>query len=827
MVAKLFRSLMLSIAIVFSGAAWAQFTPFDSPDLNRDSVRIQEQIANEIVQAMGRPLAPGDQYRAQGETATMRGDPRGALEPFAAAFIADPRDHGAWLGYARAAQAISPRDWNERYQLQERAAVAAYQAYRTAPDAEAEAEALAALGEAQALRENWRPAIDAYKASIDRGAEQSSVARYEELRAQYGFRILGYDVDSDSASPRVCFNFSESLRARYDFTPFVAVAGASNAAVTVEDRQLCVDGLRFGDRYAIVLRQGLPSAIGEDLLANADYEVYVRDRSPQVRFTGRNYVLPRLGQDGIPVVSVNADTISVDMFRIGDRGLLGSLRSREFLSQIERYSADEIAEQRGLKVWSGELDVTPELNQEVVTAFPVLETVGALEPGVYVMTAQVKGLVAADSDWGARATQWFVVSDLGLTAFSGPDGVHVLVRSLATAEALDGVEISLIALNNEILATATADENGHVHFDPGLSRGSQGLSPALVTARLADDYGFLDLQQSAFDLSDRGVTGRPAPGPLEAYVFPERGVYRSGETVNLTALLRTATGEAAAGLPLTLVVRRPDGVEDRRASVSDQGLGGRAHAIALLSNAMRGTWRVSAHVDPNGPAVGEASFLVEDYVPERIELTLTPRDDALQPGQTAEIEVDARYLFGAPGAGLEVTGEISVTPATESGIRGLENYEVGLQDEHVESFTAEVEETTVTDSEGRALFSAAIPAIAALRPLQARIAVRVAETGGRAIERSVTLPILPDGPVIGIRKTFTELADGANATFDIVAAQPDGTRVSGQAKWDLYRVEKRYQWFRSDGRWGYEPVTTSSRVADGRIDLASGNPARI
>ena len=92
MVANLFRSLMLSIAILISGAASAQVAPFDSPDLNRDSVRVQEQIATEIEQALGRLQAPGDQYREQGETAMMRGDPRGALQPFAAAFIANPRD---------------------------------------------------------------------------------------------------------------------------------------------------------------------------------------------------------------------------------------------------------------------------------------------------------------------------------------------------------------------------------------------------------------------------------------------------------------------------------------------------------------------------------------------------------------------------------------------------------------------------------------------------------------------------------------------------------------------------------------------------------------
>ena len=45
------------------------------------------------------------------------------------------------------------------------------------------------------------------------------------------------------------------------------------------------------------------------------------------------------------------------------------------------------------------------------------------------------------------------------------------------------------------------------------------------------------------------MKGRPQPGAVEAYVFPERGVYRSGETVQVTALLRDAAGIAVPNLP--------------------------------------------------------------------------------------------------------------------------------------------------------------------------------------------------------------------------------------------------------------------------------------
>ena len=55
---------------------------------------------------------------------------------------------------------------------------------------------------------------------------------------------------------------------------------------------------------------------------------------------------------------------------------------------------------------------------------------------------------------------------------------------------------------------------------------------------------------------------------LDAFVYTERGVYRSGETVQVTTLLRDGEGMAALDVPLTLVVERPDGVEYRRAVVA-------------------------------------------------------------------------------------------------------------------------------------------------------------------------------------------------------------------------------------------------------------------
>ncbi|NIX77716.1 alpha-2-macroglobulin family protein [Microvirga terricola] len=833
----LLSRLALALCLTFAAAPALAQKAYVRTDLAADGQRLEERLKREVPAG---PRSAVDSLKAA-EGALARGDARGALPEANAAIVADPANAAGWRVMARAANAIEPRDYRERWELRERAIAAAYLAYQRSTSRNDEAASLAVLGRIFEKNELWRPALTTYRLSLDLVANTSLQSVYDSLRQTRGFRLLSNKVDSDAASPRACFLFSESLaRGRVDIAPYVAISGGKgDFAVTAEDRQICVDGLRHGERYGIVIRQGVPSTIpDETLLKSADYEIYVRDRTPSVRFTGKNYVLPRTGQQGIPVVSVNTAKLDLEVMRIGDRNLINSVHSEDFLSQLGSWTARRIASEKGQAVWTGTMDVKSELNQDVVTAFPVIEAVGALKPGVYVMFAKPSGGAAPaptgdDDDYydgSTRATQWFVVSDIGLTSFTGPDGVHVLARSLADAKPVANAELRLIARNNEVLGTAKTDANGYARFDAGLAKGQGGNAPGLVTASLAEDYGFLDLKLTAFDLSDRGVKGRVAPVGLDAYLYTERGVYRSGETVYLTSLLRDAKGVAVTGLPLTLIVKRPDGVEYRRRQVEDQGAGGRSHSIPLISGAQTGTWRVLAYADPKGQAIGETSFLVEDYVPERLELTLSPKAPVLQAGEPAEIDVNARYLYGAPGSELDVTGSMTIRAAAASAIPGFAGYQVGLTDEDFAPVQREFEESATTDASGKATIANPVQQPEVNRPLEVELTVRVGEPGGRAIARSVTLPIVPKNAAIGVKKLFreSELGNGQTATFEVIMANGDGKRLARPGpKWTLSKVRRNYQWFFQNGRWSYEAVKTTRRVADGEIAVTEKTGAKI
>ncbi|MGH6868995.1 MAG: hypothetical protein ACREDA_09040, partial [Methylocella sp.] len=121
----------------------------------------------------------------------------------------------------------------------------AYIAYKRAGTKPEQAAALARLGGSFANREMWRPALGAYRASLDLADIAQVRNIYADMREKHGFRILDYKIDNETASPRACFQFSETLaQAKVDYTPFVTVSGFANAALSSEVQQLCVEGLK-------------------------------------------------------------------------------------------------------------------------------------------------------------------------------------------------------------------------------------------------------------------------------------------------------------------------------------------------------------------------------------------------------------------------------------------------------------------------------------------------------------------------------------------------------------------------------------------------------
>src|SRR5262245_2765855 len=428
--AGIVAALVALLSIPLAVAASAQ-KAFQRDDLADAAIKLEGQIKAEA----GQVTKPVAQLKREADAAFARNDFRTGLQILGQIAAVAPDDSANWLRLARTVLQIRPGNDRERTMLLERAATAAYLAYVRTREQTEEAEALLVIARSYADRQLWRPALDAMRISLDIREVAEVRLQYERMREDHGFRLLDYSVDADAPAPRVCFQFSEDLPGRRtDFSPYVAVVGQDRPALSVDRRQICVERLKHGERYNITLRAGIPSTVHETLSKSAEFNVYVRDRKPFVRFTSRAYVLPRAGQRGIPVVSVNTTAVAIEIYRIGDRSLLNTVIGSDFQRNLDRFELARLSEDRSATVWKGELQVEQTLNADVTTAFPVGEAIGNVAPGVYVMVAKPAGSTAA-SEYDQLATQWFIVSDLGLTAFSGNDGVHAFVHSLETTQA--------------------------------------------------------------------------------------------------------------------------------------------------------------------------------------------------------------------------------------------------------------------------------------------------------------------------------------------------------------------------------------------------------
>ncbi len=763
------------------------------------------------------------------DAAMETGDPRSAYQGYGAALGITPDDSSLWTKLSRAALATTPAE-NEVTFLQSAAVSGALNGYLNSHTAPARAEALVALAKSLEKREDFRPALSAYKASLEVVSSKDVEAAYKDLRSRKGFRVLDYSVDTASQTPRVCVQFSEVLAdTDLDFASFLTLDGQTPKSVTKDAQQLCIDNVAYGQRYKITVRQGLPSSVDETIESPVTLSVFVRDRNPFVRFDSNAFVLPGTARRGIPITAVNSTQATLNLYRVNDRSLTSLLYGSQFLTQLDSYGVERVKSEIGEPVWTGDIQLANDLNKETITSFPVDEALPKREPGVYVLTARALGDKSQDYD--PQATQWFVVSDIGLSTYTGTDGLTVFARSLGSAKPIKGISLKLLALNNELLGEAVTDASGKAVFEPGRVRGTDGLAPAVLTAdKSGDDFVFLDMRQAGFDLSDRGVTGRASPGALDVFAYTERGVYRPGETIHAAALARDGAANSVNGLPLTFIFKRPDGVEERRFVSNGEALGGHTVDLVLSDNAQLGTWTMQIFTDPKGSPISEKNVLVENFIPDRTEFDLTA--DGTDDQGNANVTVAGRYLYGAPAGGLTLEGEMVFSPTrTWDKFAG---YEFGFTETDAEAEApnkVELADLPVLDGDGKATFPVSLASGSESGNIYAgKVTLRMRENGGRAVERSLDLTIPPVGDMIGVKQGFAlgQTAENSSASFMVISANAAGERIALTGlKWSIFKIDRNYQWYRDGSSWRYDPVNLTTKVADGVIDTKADSEIEI
>ena len=669
------------------------------------------------------------------------------------------------------------------------------------------------------------------------GSTTGPVTAAPELKAPY-FAFRRLEVQTSGDAPEACLVFTRKLDTEAKYQDYLKFDPEVTFALRVTQDRLCIQGLAFAQTYQLELKAGLPAAGGTEKLTKSEtITVELRDKPALVRMS-TGFVLPRDSADGVPITTVNVSKLNIKVIRVGDRLLAqlqtGIIDQREFYE----YERNNIENEQGRVVWTGQLTVpNNRRNDEVITLFPLRRALNENKAGAYMILATD----AADEDstdenanWKPKAAQFVVDTDLGLTSFKGKDGLNVFVRSLKNAEPISGVELRLIARNNEELEVKKTGSDGRAQFSAAITRGTGGLEPVAVMAyQEKTDFSFLDLRRPAFDLTDRGVDGRASPDAIDAYLYTDRGVYRPGETVNVVTLLRDQQAKSLNDR-LTFVLSRPDGLESKKWVVEANQFqaGGFARPVTLTATAPRGRWQVAAFLDPKGESIGRIAFDVQDFVPQKLKVELKPTQKILRPGQQAVVDVNGRFLYGAPAAGLAGEGTMTITSDSTpfADVPALKGFRFGKVDENFEG-TQVTMSVPETDAAGKTQATAAIEELAETSlPLKAVINIAIFEPGGRTTSDQVSLPLRTRDTLIGIRPGFQwdSVQENTPANLEVVAVDVDGKpKAVRGVKWELVNEDIDYRWYQVDNDWKYERVVNDRIVDGGTVDLEAGAPFKV
>ena len=562
---------------------------------------------------------------------------------------------------------------------------------------------------------------------------------------------------------------------------------------------------------------------------------------------GWGVILPRTEADGVGIDTVNVSRLHVEVWRVADRNLVRHALAAPDPTAEGDYDYDGDWKDDARKVWDGDVDVHAPGGQRAVTVFPLGSVLKEMKPGAYVLTASdASGVLGTkadkdDQDRPAHARRWVVYTDMGLASYDGSDAFDVVVRSLQTARSMAGVRVALVAHDGGELASVSSDADGHVRFAHALLDGEGAAKAERVMAYGPNaDFTLLDLTRAPIDLSGqiKGDPGRRLPGALAAkgrtaagvvdgFLYTDRGIYRPGETVHLVALVRDRLSHAVKDRAGALVIHRPSGTEFRRIRFTATPDGAISQDIVLPASAPRGGWRATLEMDGSDQNSGQASFEVQDFAPQRLAVSVT--GDAGRPvgaGEQRKIDVNARFLYGAPGAGLQAQVEAKIAPDADP-FPQYKDYRWGDEATAFEGKLVQLPQTT-TDAAGGTSATLDTSQVAnAVQPLSAAVTASVLEPGGRPVTEGMTLKLRPRPLYFGVDVVQGALGEEQTQTYQVIAVNAGGQRIAAQPGFTLISETWTYDWFEQDGRWGFHRTERDSVIAHGTLGVGEGAPGRL
>lgn len=673
-------------------------------------------------------------------------------------------------------------------------------------------------------------------ASSPSAKKTQDAASLAELSKRYAGKdvtiIDASEIQLDGANAMVV-TFSVPLDPNQDFSQFARLVDVKNGklegAWELSDNlmELRMRHLPPSRELQLSIDRGVRGINERTLVNGYDLKLTTADVVPSVGFASRGSLFPADVLQGLPVFALNVDSIDVNFYRIKPDSLASFLASWQYGNNLQYWNSDDLLNNTDL-VYTGRFDLNPQKNTRENMQIPLKDIKPLQEEGVYLAVMQQAGRYS----YTMPATL-FTLSDIGVSMHSYLNELDVFTQSLAKGSALKGVEIRLLDSKGQLLGKAETDSSGHAKLD-------RGADAALLLAINNGQTSMIDLKNPALDLAEFDIAG-PQGYAKQFFVFGPRDLYRPGETLVINGLLRDGDGHPVKDQPVKVDVLKNDGqVASTFVWQPENGL--YQYQYAIPENIETGKLTLRFDLGDNTPRF--YSVNVEDFMPERMAMEIKTDKQPITTQQSADFEIEGHYLYGAPAAGNQLTGQLFMRPDREAFAK-LPGFEFGdIQEESLTRTLDEFDETM--DDGGELAFTISNDYWKEVKsPFKLILQASLMETGGRPVTRRADVAVWPAAKMAGIRPVFAKkevydyrtdkyvsqysMDEDSLAEFEIVYTDRQGNKLKADdlnARLIYERRDYYWRWSDSEG-WSSGYDQKDLVMSDDKISIAKDGTAKV
>ncbi|MDO6564243.1 MG2 domain-containing protein [Amphritea sp. 1_MG-2023] len=462
------------------------------------------------------------------------------------------------------------------------------------------------------------------------------------------------------------------------------------------------------EKLSVTIHKELQDRCDIGLATSLKQSFTIAPHKPGVRFAGSGIILPDATRIELPFQAVSAKSVTVTAFEVFEDNVHQFLQENRLtdarsLAKVGRFIWQKSVplKDNNLRSWQDyRLDITELMAQkggslirlylsldrgdsmiacsDAENAIPIVSSTlpqnaealdysggysswDNVEPGA----SRTNNFNACDDRYyrvsaDAKAAKNLLRSNIGLVVKQGPAGdtARVIATNLKTSAPLSESVVELFNFQGQSVGKGETDSDGFAKIK---LKGK----PFYLEARTAEQVGYLKLNDAgALTTSQFDIGGSHLQSNIDGFIFAERDVWRPGDDIYLTFMLKDKLNELPTEHPVVADLYNPSGqlVE----SVYSNQPVGRLYSfkLATAESAPTGNWEAIVRL---GGQDFHHPLRIETVVPNRLKIELDiPRGERLQNGQTQAVSLQSNWLHGAPASGLEADVAVTLIPVTTS-----------------------------------------------------------------------------------------------------------------------------------------------------------------